>query len=145
MKHSTMNLKLNSERNLFAWLLAGSIWLLCAGSALANVTITAATGGTGISADNAQNGATPGFTTLGSISIREFANGEFAVGTGRTLILTAPTGWSFNPGVGSASSNNKDIPANSVSISVTASNLTVTFDVVSTANRDTLTISGIQV
>src|ERR1041385_7029397 len=82
----------------------GLPWLFTP-QAFANVTVTAATGGTGLSADLATNGAAPGFTTLGNIQIQEPSNpkGDFAIGTNVTLILTAPTGWRFNAGVGSVS------------------------------------------
>ena len=118
--------------------------MVCAATALATVTITAATGGTGLSADKAQNGATPGFTTLGNIVLDESAKGDFAPGTGLTLILTAPTGWRFKAGAGSASSPGNDIPNSNVSVSVTDSNIIVTFDVTGIGGRDTLTISGVQ-
>src|ERR1043166_193799 len=114
--------------------------------AFADVTVTAATGGTGLSADNAQNGAAPAFTALGNIVITEPGNGkgDFAAGTGKTLILSAPSGWSFSNGVGAVSfSSGRDI--SSASIAVPSSNLTVTLTVASGANGvDVLTISGIR-
>src|SRR6266581_3537645 len=120
------------------------LWL-CADSALANVTITAGTGGASVSADKAQNGAAPAFTTLGNIVIQEGAMTDFSMGTSVTLILTAPSGWRFNAGAGSLTSNNRDIPSSSLSLSVSNSTITVRFNVIGTANHDSLTISGIQV
>src|SRR5438093_13445621 len=73
---------------------------LGAGPARADVIVTAATGGTGLSADLAQNGAAPGFTALGSIVIQESASSDFPLQTNKTLILSAPNGWRFNAGVG---------------------------------------------
>ena len=110
--------------------------------------VAAATGGTGISADNATNGATPGFTTLGNIVYLEQANGDLPVQTSTTLILTAPAGWRFNPGVGSASATKSggggaEVAINS--ISVTSSNLTLNITVSGTGQINTLTISGLQV
>ena len=80
-------------------LVAGLPWLFTP-QAFASVTVTAATGGTGLSADLATNGAAPAFTTLGSIVITEPTNpkGDFAIGTNVTLIVTAPPGWRFNAG-----------------------------------------------
>ena len=115
-------------------------------AALAAVTVTPASGGTGISADKAANATSPAYTTLGNIVIAENANTDFAPNqTNRTLILTAPSGWQFNAGVGSVSfTKNRDITA--ASVVVTASAATVTLSTDSNANRsDTLTISGIQV
>ena len=115
----------------------------------AAVTVTAATGGTNVSADRAQNGAAPAFITLGNIVIQEGANGDFATGSNRTLILTAPSGWQFNPGVGSATGSNvsgsggNEISVNS--ISVTATTITVTYSVSGTGQINRLTIGGIQV
>src|SRR5438105_3694122 len=117
--------------------------------ASASVTVTAASGGANVSADKPQNGAAPGYTTLGDIVITEGVNNDFAVQTSKTLILTAPAGWRFNAGVGAAvggkisGSGGPEISVNS--ITVTASNLTANFSVNGTAQVNTLTISGIQV
>ena len=111
-----------------------------------SVLVTPASGGTNLSADKAANAASPQYTTLGNIVIAEGGGtkGDFATGTNKTLILTAPSGWTFNPGAGSVSFNsNKDITA--ASIAVTSTTITVTLSVSGTANADTLTISGIQV
>src|SRR5438067_432527 len=91
-----------SSSQCYAVLLACALAWLCANPALANVTATAATGGTGLSADKAQNGATPAVSTLGNIIIQEGAIGDFAAQTNKTLILTAPDGWRFNAGIGGA-------------------------------------------
>src|SRR5204862_5905404 len=107
------------------------------------------TGGSSISADLAQNGSAPAFTTLGSVVISEANNNDFKVSG--TLILTAPSGWRFNtaaaisatPGKVGGGSTPIDISA-SVG-AVTASSITINITV-SAANRlDNLTLSGIQV
>ena len=108
------------------------------------VNITAASGGTDISADVAQNGSLPKFTTLGNIVIEESAPSDFAVGTDVTLILTAPSGWRFSAGAGSASfARGRDV--HSARISVSASTITVTLRVDGTSKIDTVTIKGIKV
>src|SRR5438128_5125750 len=130
-------------------LLALGFVLLGAAEAQAAVSITAATGGANISADKAQNATAPAFTTLGNIVILEGANGDFASGSSRTLILTAPSGWRFNAGTGTATgakvsgSGGNELTVNS--IAVTASNITVTFNVGGTGQINSLTISGLQV
>src|SRR3954470_6323321 len=108
---------------LLGWIAFGPVQLR------ANVTITSPTGGNNISADkafNSTNGAA--FTALGNIVITEGAATDFAAGNNQTLILTVPTGWRFNPGVGIVT-----FPAlrniTAATISVTASTLTVTFSV----------------
>src|SRR5439155_1273838 len=100
-------------------------------------------------ADNAANGATPAFTTLGNIVFTEQANNDFPAQTSTTLILTAPAGWQFNPGAGSASSSkisgggNNEVNINS--LSVTSSNVTVNLTITGTGQINSLTLSGIQV
>src|SRR5438046_10730446 len=54
-----------------------ALWSILLGAgAQAAVSITAATGGTNISADRAQNGAASAFTTLADIAIQEGARSE---------------------------------------------------------------------
>ena len=120
--------------------------LLWASGARANVSVTAASGGANVSADKALNGAVPAFTTLGNIVIAEPVNpfkADFATGTNKTLILSAPVGWRFNAGVGSVSfASGNNITA--ASISVATSNLTVTLTVSGSNAIDSLTLSGLQ-
>src|SRR5438552_12555779 len=130
-------------------LLGFGLVFLSATGAQAAVSITAGTGGTSLSADKAQNATAPAFTTLGNIVILEGANGDFATGTGVTLILTAPSGWRFNAGTGTATaakisgSGGPEVAINS--FTVTATNMTVNMTVTGTGQINSLTISGIQV
>src|ERR1043166_4354169 len=121
----------------------------CTPKAEAAVSITAATGGTNLSADLAQNSAAPAFTTLGNIVITEGNANDFASGTSRTLILTAPSGWRFNAGVGTATaakvSGNGGNEVAVDGITVTSSNITVTITISGTGNINSLTVSNIQV
>ena len=113
--------------------------------ASASLLITAATGGTGISADTAANAPSPSWTTLGTIQVRE-NNGhkdDFGAGNG-SFELTAPAGFEFNAGVGSASAvTNNDI--NGVLITVSSSSVMVGFSTTGTSKADTLNITGLQV
>src|SRR5262249_48150693 len=69
---------------------------------------------------------------------------DFGAGASQTLILTVPTGWQFNPGVGTVSFASKgNITA--ATIAVDASTATVTLTVNGTTAMDTLTINGLQV
>jgi len=121
-----------------------------------SVGVTAATGGTNISADKAANATAPAFTPLGNIVVSEGAAGgantDFAdtAGVFKTLILSAPSGWTFNAGQGSVSAQGgRDIvaspPADAPTISITSSTITVSFKVSGTTKTDILTVSGIQV
>src|ERR1043166_9307801 len=76
------------RRTAITCALTVALALLSTANALANVNVTTATGGTGLSADLATNGAAPAFTTLGNIVIAEGTATDFATGTNRTLILT---------------------------------------------------------
>src|SRR5437867_1588040 len=112
------------------------------------VSITAATGGTNISADTAQNASLPSFTTLGNIVITETAASDFSA-TG-TLILTAPSGWRFNTSATITATGAKDSGAGgneltAIVTSLTPSSLTITILVGGTAQINHLTISGLQV
>ena len=107
----------------------------------ANVTVTPASGGSSLCASS--------YTTLGDIVILEGANGDIAGSqTNATLILTAPSGYEFNPGVGSVSfTGTEPSSANltAISISVVASTITITLSSNGTNKQDQITITGIQV
>ncbi|HEU0010069.1 MAG TPA: hypothetical protein VFT34_09670, partial [Verrucomicrobiae bacterium] len=129
-------------------LLALGLVLLGTAGAQAAVSITAATGGTNISADTAQNAASPSFTTLGNIVMTETVANDFSA-TG-TLILTAPSGWRFNTSATITATGAKDSGSGgneltAIVTSLTASNLTINIIVGGTAQINHLTISGLQV
>lgn len=131
----------------FVWRIAFFVWLLLAGTTIvyAAVTVTAATGGTNISADRASNGTGSLWTTLGNIVINEWANGDMPANqTNVTLILTAPTGWILRANSGTFTfTAGRDITA--ISGIVTSSTITVTFTNDNNANRrDRITIWSIQ-
>jgi len=115
------------------------LFCFCNNEAFSNVTITTATNGT------INTCAFPSaYQTLGDIIITEGANGDFTAGTNVTLILTAPTNFSFNAGVGNVTfSASKNITA--ASIVVTSSIITITYSSSGTNRTDILTISGIQI
>ena len=62
---------------------------------LLSVTVSGGTGGTNLSADFAKNGSAV-YTTLTDIVNTEGASGDFGKADKQTLILTAPTGWTFD-------------------------------------------------
>ena len=82
----------DSFKSIFALLLL-LLFLGFSNQAIAaSETLTAATGGSAISADNATSGT---WTTLTGPTLAEGAVGD--IGTG-TIILTAPSGFVFNTG-----------------------------------------------
>ena len=114
----------------------------------AGVNVTPATGGTNISADKAANATSPQFTQLGDIVLAESAVGDFVIQSNRTFVLTAPSGWEFNPGVGSTSTTKSgpggnELTANSIAISATT--ITVNLTVTGTAQTNTLSIKNLEV
>ena len=133
-----------TKHTLVACLFVLAFAFLGAGKALATVTITAANAS--ISADTAANAAVPAWTTLGTITITEQADTDFAKGTNVTLILNPPSGFQFNtgssPGVNWTTA--KDI-SNAVITVSSATTLTITLTVTNTTGLDTLNITGIQV
>jgi hypothetical protein len=106
----------------------------------ATVTVTPASNGSALCADS--------WTTLGDIVIGEgaIAGNKTAINknqTNVTLILTAPTGYIFNPGSGSLAMAGSDISA--LALSVDSTTITVTFSTYNTGNAgDEITIQGIE-
>ena len=101
------------------------------------VTITEASGGTGLS-DLA-------FHPLGSIVITEtLTNDITTVGTPRTILVSPPTGWQFNAGVGTVTSSGNDF---TTTFAIGANNILITlaFDSPTTDELDVITISGLEV
>jgi hypothetical protein len=91
----------------------------------------------------------PAFTTLAPSSSAEAANNDFK--TSGTLVLTAPSGWQFNPAAAVSATPGK-VGGGSTAIdisasvgAITASTITINITVNATARLDNLTLSGIQV
>lgn len=121
-----------------------SLFLLSSGYlSFGAVSVTPAN--TNLTADVAQNAASPAFTTIGNIVIAENVNNDFPVQGSSTLVLSAPAGWRFNAGVGTVARSSPSDFQGAPTIAVTSSSITVTFTVSGTSRTDTLTISGIQV
>lgn len=115
--------------------------ILLFGSHLSNaaVSVTPATGGSCL---NVSPGA---YTTLGTIVISEGNKGDFSSPqTGTTLILSAPLGFQFNPGIGNVTWTS-GCNISTAAITVTAASITLTITVSGTNKFDDLFISNIQV
>lgn len=121
-----------------------SLALVCPQPADANVSITAASGGTGIPADRAANAPAPAWTSLGTLTVAETGNNYDDLGGG-TLVLKAPDGFEFNTNVtpNATFTSGRDITA--VSVEVTDSTtLTITITVrASLTARDALNIGTV--
>ena len=115
---------------------------LLVSSARADVTVTAATGGTGVSADSATSGS---WTSIGAITIDErvgSAKGDFTNGT-RTIVFKAPSGFVFNTAVRPSISFTAAKDITSASISVTdSSTITATVVVGGVGSIDKLIIGS---
>lgn len=128
-------------KSLFAAILFTQI-----GHAQAGVIVTPATNGNGISADLSMPSRQTAFTPIGDIVISEQQTQDFAFTDRywRTMILTAPDGWEFNPGVGKITMN---APSDFrvTDLKVKEHTITLRFCVRSTELLDVMTISGIEV
>ncbi len=114
-------------------------------TASANLNITAASGGTAISADTAATAPSPAWTSLGNIQLKENGNnkGDFGAGTD-TLVLNAPSGFEFNTNSGAvAFAGGNNITGATLAVSPTSLSLSINVSGVNA--NDTLTISGLQV
>ena len=108
----------------------------------AQVTVTTATGGTGISADKALNGGAPTYTTLGNIVITETVKSDFAT-TATRIRIPAPSGWKFKAATGTISKTGSNLTLGTTSI--TADTVFIPFTISGTNQWDAITISGLQV
>ena len=139
------------KKQRLASLLGGAFIFICAGNAWAlnKVTVTAATGGSAISADT--TGGT--WTTLTGPVLTESSSADIHAGT---IILTAPNGFLFNAGVtvtvqvsgSTTASQNVNGTANNGTFNATVagdgSTVTATISTES-ATANTLTFQNIQV
>jgi len=114
-------------------------------SALAQVSITQATGGQNISVDKAVGGSSEGYTDIGTFTIEDQAAGEFAPGTDRKIYLVpSQAHWQINPSVGTINFGGTNITA--ASILVENNVITITYTVVgATADDNFISVSGVQV
>ncbi|HRB37894.1 MAG TPA: hypothetical protein PK134_03245, partial [Bacteroidia bacterium] len=107
-----------------------------------NVSVNAAVTVSPATSGNCLNVTPSAFLPIGNIVITEGANGDFAIQSNKTLILSAPTGFMFQPGSGNVSflaSRN----ITTASIAVTLTTITVTISVSGIPKADELIISNI--
>src|SRR5579871_5898939 len=115
-------------------------------AANAQVSVTQATSGTNISADNAANAtaSAPAYTTLGNIVIAEGTATDFDP-TVTSITLTAPTGWQFLTSSGvSAVGSGGDVTVGTID-NTSTSQIVINLSVAGGGSTDVLTISGVQV
>jgi len=83
------------------------------------------------------------FIEIGEISINEASNDDFSSGAGQSLILTIPSGFEFQPGIGNISVTGTDISNGSFAVS--SSNIVVFYDIDGSPNgADEISITGIR-
>ncbi len=102
-------------------------------------TITTADGGT--------NMCVPGLTykPIGDILIAEGAATDFEVTANRTLVLTAPVGFEFNPGTGTVTCSGLSGGAIAATIAVTSTSVTVGNMTFAAGIMEYIRISGVEV
>lgn len=111
--------------------------------AFATVTVTPASGGTGLSGTKALNGISPAFTTLGDFTIVANSTTDFPNSNGaRSMIFTTPANWKFQAGTGTFAGSAE---LTSQSIVVTDTTITISYKRTGTTGLPSITISGIKV
>jgi hypothetical protein len=86
------------------------------------------------------------YVPLGNLRFDETNNADIASAVGQTLIISAPTNFQFEPGVGSVDVlAGGNLKSNTLLLSVTTTTVTVTFDCTGTNKQDILQISGLRV
>jgi hypothetical protein len=110
-------------------------------NAAPDATVTPASGGGAISADDYGTGA---WTDLGSIVIQEEASTDFANQTGDvTINLTIPAGFEFNTTQApDATKTGSDIASIVTPVGINASTITITYNVTDNSTVDNITIGG---
>ena len=115
------------------------------GEGYAAVTVTPASGGTSICSSKAIGGSAAGYTTLGTIAITE-GNTADIIGSGTdVVVLTAPTGWQFNPASPVTFLFTTGADVYTVTGTVTSTTLTVNIGVTNIVGYDFIQIMGLQV
>lgn len=115
----------------------------------ATIGVTPASNGTNLTPTSLN--VSGGWATLNNIVITEGANNDIAGSqTSKTLVLSAPNNWVFNVGVGTLSFQGDIDDIVNPTMTVTASQITITLTTSSSGNsgineHDVMTISGIQV
>jgi hypothetical protein len=86
---------------------------------------------------------------LGVISITENMQNDFSIpsiNTNYTLVLQAPSGFEFNPGVGSVTNNGGDVTSTSVIVSSSSITINISSNEASRANEfDQINLIGLQI
>tara|TARA_R110002124_G_scaffold286310_1_gene466825 strand:- start:200 stop:8185 length:7986 start_codon:yes stop_codon:yes gene_type:complete len=110
-------------------------------------SLTAATGGEAISADDASIAPSPAFTTLTGPRVQESFAGEFT--NGGTFVFNAPTGFQWDTGssptVTSTAAFGGTTLLDASFTSITATKITFTISAVSTSNPGELTFGNLRV
>lgn len=111
----------------------------------AQVNITRPTGGQNLSVERSVGGPLEQFTAIGDIVITDQTATDFSAGTDRRFRFNAPTGWQFEVGTASATSNGTRVTNASIFES-TAGYIIISYDANSTAvTGNSITISGLRV
>jgi hypothetical protein len=86
------------------------------------------------------------YVSLGNLRFDETNDSDIANGDGQTIIISAPTNFQFENGVGSVQiATGGNIKSNGLSINVTSTAVTVTFNCAGINKADVLQISGLRV
>ena len=86
------------------------------------------------------------YSEIGNITIQETNNADIADGSSQTIVISAPANFEFQSGQGNVQIGaGGNLKSAGLSINVTASTVTVTFDCVGVTKSDLMVISGLKV
>jgi hypothetical protein len=86
------------------------------------------------------------YISLGNLRFDETNEADIVSADGQTIIITAPTSFQFEPGVGTVDAlSGRNLKTSTLAINVTTTTVTVTFDCTGTNKIDILQISGLRV
>ncbi|MEP2772293.1 MAG: PKD domain-containing protein [Fulvivirga sp.] len=109
-----------------------------------NSTWNFTTVGLGVNGPNAILCIGADYVEIGDITISEAAKGDFSSGIDQTLVLTIPSGFEFEPGIGNVSVSGADI--SNASLAVSSTKIFLSYDIDGGSNNpvDEIVISGIK-
>jgi len=124
-------------------LLLAVLFCVAGYSGYAQVSVTPASGGTGICPTQAVGGGSAAYTTLGTITVTEGSTNDISGTT--SITLSPPSGWQFNTGVTPTTGFSPGGDILFVAPSYSSGNLVITIICGGTSNIDQFTISNLQI
>lgn len=126
-------------------ILIAAFALLGVANSNAAMSVNPGTGGTNICSSRAQDGSTPAYTTLGTITFFETNQADITTGP-HALVLSTPAGWEFNTAVTPTLNFTAGRNITSISfVGMTTTTMTINVTTSGTTAFDGFTVAGVQV